>query len=107
MSEPAQFDHNTVNFQRRGIRPHRFRSQSRIILPEYRRSNPVVVVVVRNSLPFWNSVPHLTAAFVMRGVSHTTLARLRNILSRPQPDKTGALLFFSAQLVDLNPPRRA
>lgn len=54
------------------------------------------VVVVRTSLPFWASVPHLDAVFVVRRVGETTLARLRNMLSRPRPGKDGALLLLSA-----------
>lgn len=53
------------------------------------------VVVVRASLPFWASVPHLDAVFVVRRVGETTLARLRNMLSRPRPGKENAFLLLS------------
>jgi len=54
------------------------------------------VVVLRTSLPYWASVPHLDAVFVVRRVGETTLARLRNMLSRPRPGKDSAFLMLSA-----------
>lgn len=57
-------------------------------------------VVVRSSFPHSAVIGQLDAVFVLRGTTHTTLARMRNLLGRAWADKPAGLLFVDSKVAE-------